>query len=321
MRQNAGVTALFTVVGEALIDLVQTEPANFVARAGGSPFNVAVTLARLDQSVSLAARAGRDGFGDLLIESAARDGVDVSGFERAEQPTTLAVATLDERGSARYDFYFDATAGLGWTVLPQPRTAFLHVGSIASWRQPSAPLVLEVQQRAHASGDVLVSYDPNVRPNLMDDSARGTLADGLRAAHLIKVSDEDLAFLHPDVDPAQVAAQWCAGGADLVVVTHGGSGAVAYGPRGELARSPAPRITVVDTVGAGDSFMGGLLAALADAGLQRPQQLREAVATDSATIGAALAQAVLVAAYTCEQRGANPPTRAQLDAARVRLAR
>jgi fructokinase len=155
----------------------------------------------------------------------------------------------------------------------------------------------------------------------MDDSSRGTLADGLRAAHLIKVSDEDLAFLHPDVDPAQVAAQWCAGGADLVVVTHGGSGAVAYGPRGELARSPAPRITVVDTVGAGDSFMGGLLAALADAGLQRPQQLREAVATDSAAIGAALAQAVLVAAYTCEQRGANPPTRAQLDAARVRLAR
>jgi fructokinase len=321
VRQNAGVTATFTVVGEALVDLVETEPTTFVSRAGGSPFNVAVTLARLGSSVALTARAGRDGFGDLLVDSAARDGVDVSGFERADEPTTLAVATLDERGSARYDFYFDATAGLGWSELPQPRTPFLHVGSIASWRQPSAPLVLDAQQRAHASDDVLVSYDPNVRPNLMDGSARATLAESLRAANLIKTSDEDLDFLHPGADPAEVAARWCRTGASLVVVTHGSDGAVAYGARGELARAPAPRITVVDTVGAGDSFMGGLLAAIADAGLNTPQALRDAVATDSATLGAALAQAVLVSAYTCEQRGANPPTRAQLDAARVRLSR
>jgi fructokinase len=78
------VAGTFTVVGEALVDLVETEPANFVARAGGSPFNVAVTLARLGQPVALTARAGRDGFGDLLVDSAARDGVDVSGFERGD---------------------------------------------------------------------------------------------------------------------------------------------------------------------------------------------------------------------------------------------
>jgi fructokinase len=107
----------------------------------------------------------------------------------------------------------------------------------------------------------------------------------------------------------------------VVVVTHGGSGAVAYGRRGELARCPAPQITVVDTVGAGDSFMGGLLAALADGGVTGPHQLRDAVTSDTATLAAALRQAALVAALTCEQRGANPPTRAQLDAARVRLAR
>jgi fructokinase len=315
------VTGTFTVVGEALVDLVETEPATFVARAGGSPFNVAVTLARLGAPVALVARAGRDGFGDLLVESAARDGVDVSGFARAQEPTTLAVATLDEHGSARYDFYFDATAGLGWAALPAVTSPVLHVGSIASWRDPSAPLVLGLMGHAHSTGDTLISYDPNVRPGLMGDAsaAQELLQPRLERAHLIKVSDEDLRFLAPGGDPAAVAGAWCDLGASMVIVTFGGDGAVAYGPGGELARSPAPKISVIDTVGAGDSFMGGLLAGLADAGVSSPADLRAAVAGDTATIGAALTQAVLVAAVTCERRGANPPTRAQLEEARVRL--
>jgi fructokinase len=213
-------------------------------------------------------------------------------------------------------------AGLSWDALPPPRTPFVHAGSIASWRQPSAPLVLELLRQVHAAGDRLISYDPNVRPGLMGDASRAlaALQPRLKAAHLIKVSDEDLSFLYPGGDPAEVARVWCGLGASLVIVTSGGDGAVAYGAAGELARCPAPKVTVVDTVGAGDSFMGGLLAALADAGVSSPADLSAAV-LDTATIGAALAQAVLVAAVTCEQRGANPPTRAELEAARVRLLR
>jgi fructokinase len=310
---------MFTVVGEALVDLVGQLPA-FTAHAGGSSYNVAITLARLGCDVALVARTGDDGFGRILQDKARESGVRFDRWEIVPEPTSLAVATLDARGRAEYDFYLDSTAALGWDerlVDLAPAGGVLHLGSIASWRPPSGPLLQAAQRRAYDGGHTLISYDPNVRPALIDSVAAATrsIETCIAAAHLVKSSDEDVAFLYPDTPIAQVAARWCALGALLVVVTLGRDGAVGYGPDGELARRPGEKITLADTVGAGDSFAGGLLSALADAGITTPDALRDAHAE---VVDAAVGEAVLISAMTCERSGANPPIRAELDARRAR---
>ena len=311
----------FAVVGEALVDLVETlgSPNTFTAHAGGSPFNVALTLGRLGQQVSLIARSGRDAFGRLLEAKARQSGVSLDRWQIVDEPTSLAVASLDDAGRAQYDFYLDATAGLGWDaslVDLAPSGGVLHLASVASWRQPSGRVIQAMQQRAFGGGDTLISYDPNVRAALIAnvDVARQSIERCIGAAHLIKASDEDAALLYPDEPLEVVARRWCALGAQLVVLTLGESGAVAFGASGELVRRPGLPIRVADTVGAGDSFAGGLLAGIADSGLATCAALRSAVAAGDPRIGAALEQAIVVSAITCERSGAEPPTRAELDA-------
>ena len=307
---------MFTVVGEALVDLVQSRDAaaSFTAHAGGSPYNVAITLGRLGRPVSLVARSGSDVFGGMLEAKARASGVGFERWQVVDEPTTLAVASLDARGSAHYDFYLDSTAGLSWDerlIEQMPTGGVLHLGSIASWRPPTGPVLQALQRRAFDAGDTLVSYDPNVRPVLIADrdAVRAGIERCIAAAHLVKASDEDVAYLYGDAPLAQVAERWCGLGAVLVVVTLGSEGAVAFGPDGELARRPGVPIVVADTVGAGDSFAGGLLAALADAGLATPDALR---AADADGIAGAVSRAVLVSAMTCERPGADPPTHAEL---------
>jgi fructokinase len=302
-------------VGEALVDLVQSrdDAAAFSAHPGGSPYNVAITLARLGQTVSLVARSGRDAFGRMLEDKARASGVGFDRWQIVGEPTSLAVASLDPDGGATYDFYLDSTAGLAWDdslVDLVPTGGVLHLGSLASWRAPSGPVLQAMQRRAFESGTTLVSYDPNVRPALIAhrDAARASIERCVAAAHVVKASDEDLAYLYPDVAPGEVAARW---GVPLAVVTLGRDGAVAIGPDGELARCAGRDIVVADTVGAGDSFAGGLLAALADADVTSPHALERA---GRDVIGAALERAVAVSALTCERRGAEPPTTAELAA-------
>ncbi len=309
---------MFTVVGEALVDLVGQPPA-FTAHAGGSPYNVAITLARLGHPVWLVARTGADGFGRMLQDKARDSGVRLDRWQMVADPTTLAVATLDANGRAEYDFYLDNTAGLGWDdtlVDLVPPGGVLHLGSIASWRPPSDAVVQAAQRRAYDAGRTLISYDPNVRPVLVErvDASRRSIEACVSAAHLVKASDEDLGFLYPDASIDEVAARWCGLGALLVVVTLGGAGALAYRPGGVVARRAGQKISVADTVGAGDSFAGGLLSAFAAAGVSTPDALRAAGAE---VVDAALAEAVLVSAMTCERSGANPPLRAELDARRA----
>ena len=306
---------MFTVVGEALVDLVQSrdDAAEFSAHAGGSPYNVAITLARLGHRVSLVARTGNDAFGRMLEDKARASGVGFDRWQIVAEPTSLAVASLDPDGGATYDFYLDSTAGLAWDdslVDLVPIGGVLHVGSIASWRPPSGPVVQAMQRRAFDSGTTLVSYDPNVRPALIAnlDSARASIERCVAAAHLVKASDEDVAYLYPGAALADVAARWAV---PLTVVTLGRDGAVAFGPHGELARCTGRDIVVADTVGAGDSFAGGLLAALVELGVTSPAALTNA---GRDAVGTALERAVAVSAMTCERRGAEPPTAAELAA-------
>ena len=171
-----------TVIGEALIDLVPGDtPLAYRASPGGSPYNVAIGLARLGQDTALMARLADNAFGRILRDRAVAEGIDLAAAPHAAEPTTLAVVSLDAEGHASYDFYFDGTADWQWTAAETSRmpesTAVLHFGSIASWTAPGSASVIDLARRMRDRGDVLVSYDPNVRPGLLG-GPRARPADG-----------------------------------------------------------------------------------------------------------------------------------------------
>jgi fructokinase len=312
------VPTRFAVIGEALVDLVATEGGSYLAKPGGSPYNVALGLARLGQQVELFARAGRDGFGELLYTHVADSGVDLTGWTRAEQPTSLAVATLDAAGQASYDFYLDSTAALRYDAadLPAPGhiADVLHVGSLASWMAPSRELIGHAQRSAFRGGSTLVSYDPNVRPALLSsrDRAAELVETSIAMAHIVKASDADTQWLYPDRAPAEVAQRWLELGVTVVIITLGQFGATVFTRARPAFTRSAPSVTVVDTVGAGDAFTAGLLASLACSGVQELARLDLAVLNHPELLRSAVDRALEVASLTCERAGANPPTGAEL---------
>lgn len=305
---------MFVVVGEALVDLVgQRGGRTFSALPGGSPANVALGLARLGVPVTLNTRLGRDGFGEMVRSHLEASGVRVDGGAGEGAKTTLAIATL-AAGIASYDFRID------WDVealVPLPvETRCLHTGSLATVLPPGRANVVDLVEREHERGRVTVSYDPNVRPALLGDAARARpdIEHLVAMSDVVKVSDDDLRWLYPDRSDEEVAQDWLASGPALVVVTRGRAGAYAVSAGLELRRAAVP-IDLVDTVGAGDSFTSGLLDGLHRADLIGGAR-RDALATiDEATLGSVVDAAALIAAITCSRPGADPPTRAEVDAA------
>jgi fructokinase len=305
---------MFVVVGEALVDLVgQRGGRTFSALPGGSPANVALGLARLGVPVMLKTRLGRDSFGEMVRSHLEASGVQVDGGAGEGAKTTLAIATL-AAGIASYDFRID------WDVealVPLPvETRCLHTGSLATVLAPGRANVVDLVEREHERGRVTVSYDPNVRPALLGDTAqaRPDIEHLVAMSDVVKVSDEDLRWLYPDRRDEEVVQNWLASGPALVVVTRGGAGVYAVSAGLELRRAAVP-IDLVDTVGAGDSFTSGLLDGLHRADLIGGAR-RDALATiDEATLGSVVDAAALIAAITCSRPGADPPTRAEVDAA------
>jgi fructokinase len=306
-----------TVIGEALIDLVPVGgPGDYKAHAGGSPFNVAVALGRLGNRVALLARLGDHGFGRLLRDTAASEGVELGAAARAAEPTTLAVVALEGPGHASYEFYVEGTADWQWTIAELRRrpadTEVLHFGSIASWKPPGSERIDELIGEARGSG-VLVSYDPNVRPSLLTAASRGrTLVErSVGRAHVVKASREDLEWLYPSRSVDEIGACWTAQlGASLVVVTDGADGAVAYRDGARLLHRRGRPVQVVDTIGAGDAFTAGLLAGLIRRELHPPGRL---AAISESALAEVIDEAVLVSSLTCERAGADPPRLAQRD--------
>jgi fructokinase len=288
----------FLVMGEIVADLI-SEPGSwrFEAAPGGSSLNVAVGLAAAGHRVRLAGELGDDLFGGLIRDHLARYGVDQGDLVTTDAPTSLAFARLDQTGAAGYDFR------LGWSWRGRPDLAgvgCLHIGSLGAVLAPGAAAVRETVAAARRRG-IPVSYDPNVRPTLMGDP-RQAVEQLVSAADLVKVSREDLAWLYPGTPDVAAAAGWAGRGPRLVVVTRGGDGAVAVSPE-YTVECPAPRVAVVDTVGAGDAFTAGLLSRLAGrlADPSRPE------------VADALRHASAVAAAVCTQRGAAPPPRTVVD--------
>jgi fructokinase len=312
-----------TVVGEAIVDLVPgDQPRTFHALPGGSPYNVAIGLSRLGHRATLMARLADNAFGRLLREHARAEGVDLSAAPHAAEPSTLAVVSLDDQAQASYDFYAQGTADWQWTAEEIGRApsgaAVLHFGSIASWTPPGDARILELAAQMRERGDVLLSYDPNVRPGLLADHRHGQrmIDRAVRLAHLVKASADDVAWLYPDRAPADVARHWLGLGASVVVITRSADGADAFTPDGPPVHRPARDITVVDTVGAGDSFTAGLIGSLIRRNRYAPADLARGPAGQlTAVLSAVLDDAILVAALNCQRRGNDPPTLADVEAA------
>jgi fructokinase len=304
---------VIVICGEALVDLVPNPSSltRFDARAGGSPANTAVALARLGSPAAMLARLARDGFGRLLRSHLVDNGVDVSHAVDAAEPSSVAIATLAADGSADYRFLVAGTADWGWTdielgQLPEGAVA-VHGGSLALMLAPGSHAVERMLIRARST--CTVSLDPNIRPALATDlpAHRGTVERCVAAADMVKVSVEDLDALHPGERASDVAQRWVHSGPSLVVITEGAAGSRAVTATREV-RCPAVPADVVDTIGAGDTFAGALLDWLYRAG-KLGGRLTGLVEPD---LVAALRHASAAAAITCSRAGADPPYRDEL---------
>jgi fructokinase len=303
---------MIVVCGEALVDLVPAAGGEgYLARAGGSPANVATALGRLDIEVSLLARLSTDHFGQLIRAHLAESHVDLSVAVTTAQRSTVAMVSLGDDGDAGYTFAIEGGADDGWRADALPElpagAAALHLSGALALAVPGMGDALEallVRER----GNRVITFDPNPRPALTTDlpALRERLERWVRYADIVKISTEDLAWTFPGSSPQQIAERWLSSAPDgpaLVVVTRGGEGVYALGPDG-ASDLPARPLDLVDTVGAGDSFMAGLLASLYRTG--RLTRARLASLTHM-QLEEGLAYAQLVAAITCGRVGADPP--------------
>lgn len=331
---------MITVAGEAVIDLVDEGGGLYRAHPGGSAANAAVGLARLGVPCSILARLSTDALGGQLASHLAGNGVSLRDAVRAAEPTTLALASLDEAGRAAYSFYFQGTADWQWRrdELPgalAPDVTALHAGSMTLALAPGARAVEDLLAAERARGRVTISIDPNIRPHIAagraDEVAR--VERQIRLAHIVKASEEDTDWLYPGLGYESVARAWQQLGPDLVVITLGARGAYALAPDGTQVRRPARPVVVADTVGAGDAFCAGLLDALWRRGLlgcangpSAPDDAAENAGgaggvmplgrIAAGDITEVVDWAVLAATVTCERPGADPPTRQEMLQAR-----
>lgn len=301
--------------GEALIDFLPRRDAAgtpvYEPAAGGSPMNVAIAAARLGAPTAFLGGLSTDMFGDTLRQALADSGVDLSLAPLAARPTTLAFVSFGG-GDARYAFYDENTAGRMLTEADLPALPeairILHVGSFCLAVEPCGS-AFEALVRREAAGRV-VSFDVNVRPSLIPDRDTyfGRVTRIAAQSDIVKVSGEDLDWLAPGVPFADVAERWLAAGTKLVIHTRAADGAEAMSAEGRV-EAPGRKVAVADTIGAGDTFTGALLARLHETGASS----KTAVASlDGAAIGDLLAFAISAAAVTVSRPGANPPWRHEL---------
>jgi fructokinase len=302
---------LILVGGEALYDLVVEGEEDLRAHPGGGPFNTARTIARLDERVAYLGRLSTDRFGAMLRRMLAGDGVLLDAVVETEDPTTLALAEVDSDGSAVYRFYERGTSAPGLTpeaalaALPDG-VGLLHVGTLG-FEPMSAALEAVVDELA---GRALIVVDPNVRPaRLADpDGYRARLDRIIARSDVVKASEDDLAWMDPGRDAPAAARALLDRGPAAVLLTRGAAGALVVGAGGDV-EVPAPKIEVVDTIGAGDAFGGAFLACWGSRELPRDRL------ADLDTVVEATRFATLVAAVTCERPGASPPRLGELPAA------
>jgi fructokinase len=309
----------FVVCGEALIDLVPADEGSgdsfsstWLALSAGGPMNSAVALGKLGANTHFLGRLSRDAFGRQLRQHILEANVKLDLATESSQATSIAVVSLDEQGVASYTFHFNDTANFGWQVddLPElPSEDWLHIASLSCIVSPGAEVLLDWMRDVRSG----VSYDINVRPTVITDpdvywnKVQPWLRVVGRRQGIVKASDEDIKFLakaeasggQDGGDPVEVASTWVEQyGLGLAVITLGPGGGVAIEPGGNITRVPGFPTKVIDTVGAGDTFMAGFLDGWVklDAGLE-----------------GSLERGAAAASIVCSRRGAQPPTSAEVD--------
>lgn len=299
--------------GDALIDFVPVTTADgrdgYVPAVGGSCLNIAVAMGRLGAPAGLVGGISQDLFGAMIAEHAKASKVDLRYVRRSNLETTLAFVKFVD-GEPHYAFYDETTASRLWTYepgsIPFPAIDAVHTGSTTLINEPSSRATLDLVRAA--KGLTTISFDPNCRPTLVRDKSAyvARMAEFAAEADIVRMSDVDFDFLFGGADFDARASAYLDAGASLVVVTRGGSGVVAWHPRAGRIEVPAPKITVVDTIGAGDTFQGSFLVALKEANRIAVDAL-ETITADE--LRAALTFGVTCAAITCSRAGANPPWR------------
>lgn len=296
--------------GEALIDLIIGGDGSVNPAAGGGQYNAARALARLGGSVEFLGRMSDDWFGGLLRRRLEEDGVGTALVVDTSDPTTLVLAEIDEAGVAHYHWYIEKTTVPGLLLADarralEPAPDALHVGTLGLAMEPIADSLAAVVAEVPASTFVMV--DPNCRPTATPDFERyqARMRRIISRADLVKGSDEDFEYLALAESPAATARLLLEQGVGAVLVTHGGDEALGFCAGGQVS-VPVPKVQVIDTVGAGDTFGGSFLAYWLEHGLGRAEL------ADAHLLEDAMVFAVQAAAINCTRAGAEPPDRAEM---------
>ncbi|TPM32621.1 carbohydrate kinase [Mesorhizobium sp. B2-3-5] len=302
--------------GEALIDMLprtttEGEPA-FAPYVGGAVFNTAIALGRLGAPAGFFSGLSSDLFGGQFRDALGASKVSSTYAHTSPRPTTLAFVKLNN-GQATYTFYDENTAGRMLTIddLPQLGSEIeaMLFGAISLISEPAGSAYEEFMKREH--GHRVMMLDPNIRPNFIPDKAKHLrrIRAMMAMADILKLSDEDLHWFGEAGSHEDVVRNWLDRGPKLIVVTHGSEGAVGYSKDHAVTVMPE-RVTVVDTVGAGDTFNAGILASLHEQGLLTKAAIG-GLTQDA--IRKALSLGAKAAAVTVSRAGANPPWRHEID--------
>ena len=288
------------VAGEALIDLLPGEDGNRIPKVGGGPANTAKAVARLGHTTFFVGGISADEYGRAIEVELESSGVDLSLTYRGSESTALAIATLDESGAAKYEFELDGTASFAFhgSWLPKGEPDVIHVGSVATILEPGASELLEWARSKSAP----IVFDPNVRPSIQGnkDLYHASVERWIDVASIVKLSEDDLDWLYGD---ESVVKTWFDRGVSIVVVTRGEKGLSALG-RDFRVDVPAVSVSVIDTVGAGDTIGAILVEGLLEHGLS---------GLNGNALFSVLERAAKAAAITCSRAGANPPWKAELE--------
>jgi fructokinase len=295
------------VCGEVLIDLISDGSGERVPHVGGGPANTAKALARLGHEVYFIDGISSDKYGQMSRQELLDDEVKLDLVLKSDKPTCLAIVSLNENGGASYEFEIDGTATFDFSAswLPDPsryKPIVLHIGTLVTVIQPGADVLYDWAMQVAEFAPIV--FDPNVRSVVMNDRDKylAAVERWVAISSVVKVSDDDMAWLYPGQQYADVAKRWINDGAALVVVTRGADGLVGFTADG-VVEVPGVKVDVADTVGAGDTVGAIVVEAMIEKGILN---------LTGDTLKAVLHRAAVAAGITCSRKGAQPPYRHEL---------